>query len=130
MNDLLETYPAVTEVIKTWFVKKMIESLNTDKVPEEFKEHMRKEGVNNDKLAIMLRSNPRMLFDVFDNYGLYINIIATPLENVSAEFSYIILPLPRDFELTGLTQYSERKNAEKDAIIDAIKLLNNKLCDK
>lgn len=128
MNDLLETYPAATEVIKTWFVEKMIDSLNTDKVPEEFKEHMRKEGVNNDKLAIMLGSNPRMLFDVFDNYGLYINIIATPLENVSAEFSYTILP--RDFELTGLTQYSDRKNAEKDAVIDAFNLLNNKLCDK
>lgn len=125
MNNLLETYVVAAEIIRNWFVEKMIDSLNTDKVPEDFKEHMRKTSIDNDKLSTILNSNPRTLFDIFDSYGLYINIYAIPLEDVSVEFSYKILP--RDAKITALTRYSNRINAEKVAVADAFELLNNKL---
>ena len=47
----------------------------TISLPEDFKEYVRAQGVDNDKIAKILEASPRNLFDVFDNYGFYAEIL-------------------------------------------------------
>lgn len=116
MHNLLEQYPNSTEVVKNWFMELMIESLNDDSVPEDFKEYMRQQGIDNDKLAKIIESNPRVLFDVFDANGVIINVVYT--EN---GFTWDI------GHVKNIQFYSSRKGAEMDAIETAFKMLDDKL---
>ena len=70
--ELLNKYPESAKIIRAWFLEKMIESLQTADVPDEFKDMMRETGIEDDKLSIMIDSNPRMLLDVFDDNDIII----------------------------------------------------------
>lgn len=77
--ELLEKYPLATEVVRDWFIRRMMESVNEDDdVPEDFKKFMIDQGVPNDRLCIFIDANPRSLFDVFDENNLFIEIIMYP----------------------------------------------------
>jgi hypothetical protein len=65
--ELLEKHPLSAKIVRDWFMQKMIESVRGDNgVPEDFKNFMLEQGIENDKIAVMIDGNPRMLFDVFD----------------------------------------------------------------
>jgi hypothetical protein len=73
--EVLEKYPLATEVIRQWFFNELIESIGiAEDVPEEFKQAMLKEGVSNERLAILIDAQPRTLFDVFDENNIIIVI--------------------------------------------------------
>jgi len=116
MHNLLENCPNVTEVIKLWFTELMIESLNDGSVPEEFKEHMRQQGVSTEQLVKIVEGNPRVLFDVFDANDVVINVI---YENHAFTWSI------NDVE--GTEFHSSRKGAEKTAIERAFYILEEKI---
>jgi hypothetical protein len=74
--ELLKKYPLSTEVVREWFIQKMIESVKGDTtVPEDFKNFMIEQGIPNDTLCIFIDSNPRSLFDVFDENNIRIHIV-------------------------------------------------------
>jgi hypothetical protein len=100
----------------------MLLSLDDSSLPEDFKDHVRAQGVSIDKIAVLGEASPRTLFDVFDENGLFIEIRIS-----NEEFSYKIFP--RDFDFLDVTWYPNRKEAESMAISDAFKLLNEKLCE-
>lgn len=116
MEQLLEDHPKTAIVIKQWLLEKMLEGLKDDKLPEDFKEMVRKEGITDDKVIGILQGSPRAMFDVFDNHKLYINIdmtagqwgweVGSSVENAACQ---------------------SRKEAETAAIIEAFKLLEAKL---
>ena len=114
--ELLEKYPLAANVIKASILEKMIESFKDDSVPDEFKEHMRQQGVENDKVAVMIDAQPRFLFDVFDDNKVFIQI------NVFKKFSYSI----NEGEVIS-GSWETRKEAEKAAINVAFELLEDKL---
>jgi hypothetical protein len=120
-SELLETYPKAAIVVKQWYLEKMLESLNTDSLPEDFKEHVRKEGVDDDKIATIIEAGPRALFDVFDENGIFISIEYSldgfTWSNMQSDAS----------ELKDTTIYLFRKEAERAAIEQAFELLNIKL---
>ena len=116
MYKLLEDYPNATEVVREWFMEQMIESFKDQNVPEEFKEFMRQQGIDNDKLIKVIESNPRVLFDVFDDNGLIINVI-----HVGNGFSWNVA------DAKSIKLYSSRKNAEVDAVEITFKMLDEKL---
>jgi len=116
MYKLLENYPHTTEVVREWFMEQMIESFKDQNVPEDFKEFMRQQGVPDDKLIKVIESNPRVLFDVFDNNELIINVIYT-----GNGFSWDVA------DVKSIKLYSSRKNAEIDAIERAFQMLDEKL---
>ena len=120
-SELLETYPKATTVIKEWYLEKMLESLNNDSLPEDFKEHVRKEGIDDDKIAAVIEVGPRALFDVFDENHIYIQINILP-EDLSATFTHII-----NNSFVSLIIYNNRKEAERAAIEQAFEILNSKL---
>ncbi len=116
MIDLLNKYPKAAEVVKNWFTEKMIESLNTDDVPEDFKEMIRKDVIDNEKLDKILGKQPRTLFDVFDENEIFIQI------NVFDTFSYSI---NQGKAISG--SWKTRKEAEGFAVKIAFEMLEQKL---
>jgi hypothetical protein len=116
--ELLEKYPLAATVVKAWILEQMIESFKDETVPDEFKEYMRQQGVENDKVAVMIDANPRFLFDVFDAN----NIIIQTLLNPDKIFTCII------GEKNASQVFSKiRREAEKAAIDVAFELLEDKL---
>lgn len=122
MIELLETHPKAAVKIREWFMEKMLDSLKHSEgdVPEDFKEYVRQQGIDNERVAKILGSNPRTLFDVFDENQLYIKIDVFTGEGV--KFSWSI-----NSEEGGASFYTSRKEAETDAVTEAFKMLNDKL---
>ena len=116
MLELLEKNPKAAEVIRNWFTDKMIESLNTDDVPEDFKEMIRQDAIDNERIDKILGSQPRALFDVFDENKIYIIIDKQP------EWNWII-----ENESYENSICKSRKEAELFAIKAAFEILEQKL---
>jgi hypothetical protein len=99
---------------------KMIESLKDENVPDEFKDYMREQGIDNDKLGTMIDLNPRMLLDVFDANDIIIETSLYP----NGEFTIKI------GNQATTNSWKTRKEAELFAIDAAFDILENKLSPK
>ena len=119
--ELLETYPKAATVIKEFYNNKLIDSVSnsSEEIPEEFKEMIKQQSFDNEYVAAFIDSNPRFLFDVFDDNELYIGIIPT-YTNDGVVFQYTLTTL-----ISG--EQTTRIEAEKAVIELAFKMLNNKL---
>ena len=115
--ELLEKYTASAVVIKAWFLEKMIESLQTSDVPDDFKNMMRETGIEDDKLAIMIDANPRMLLDVFDDNNIIIENFLYPDGTFTIKIG----------NQTTTQSWKTRKEAEAFAIEAAFEILEDKL---
>jgi hypothetical protein len=116
--ELLKKYPLTTEVVRDWFIAKMMESVNEDNdVPEDFKKFMIDQGVPNDRLCVFIDANPRSLFDVFDENDLFIEIFMYPDVTFTCKIGN---------EATT-NSWKTRKEAEMFAIEAAFDILENKL---
>lgn len=116
MDKLLETYPYATDAVRDWFMGKMIESFKDQSVPAEFKEYMRQQGISNDRLSKILSDNPRVLFDVFDDNNLIINIIYT-----DQGFTWDVE------DVKSIQYYPSRRDAEVAAVERTFRILDEKL---
>ena len=118
MLELLKKHPKATQKVRDWFMNKMIESLKDSNVPENFKEYMRSQGVPDDNIATILGDNPRALFDVFDNNGIYIII--------TRDFNTGLFYYSFDGKAKS-DSYSSRKEAESVAVERAFQILDDTL---
>lgn len=114
--ELLEKYPLAAKVVNEWVMKQMLESFKDESVPDDFKDFMLQQGVENDKLGVMIDTQPRFLFDVFDYNNVLIQI------NVFKTFSYSI---NEGDVISG--SWETRKECEKHAIAAAFDVLEEKL---
>ena len=122
-TELLETYPKAAKVISEFYNNKLIDSINdsSEGVSEEFKEMLKQQSFDNEYVATFIDSNPRFLFDVFDENDIYINVTAFP----NSLFHYSIVG---DTAEVGSTEtFFTRIEAEKLVIKEAFQILNNKL---
>lgn len=115
--ELLEKNPLSAEIVRAWFMERMIESLKDENVPDEFKDYMREQGIDNDKLGTMIDINPRMLLDVFDANDIIIETSLYP----NGEFTIKI-----GNEATT-NSWKTRKEAELFAIDAAFEILEKQL---
>lgn len=119
--ELLEQNPESAKLICSYYLEVMLESLNDESLPEEFKDHVRSQAMDNNNIAAILDGNPRNLFDFFDDQSLFINIMTEK----GKTFSYTIIT---DTVSVGNTSMSlTRKKTEKEAIITAIGILETRL---
>ena len=123
-QELLETYDKAAVVIKQFYLQHMLESLNDENLPENFKDFVREQGIDNDTVAVMLTASPRTFFDVFDNHKIYIEILVD-LTKTDALFSYVINGNIMD-NVEGVL-YNSRIEAERAAVEKAFQMLNEKL---
>ena len=115
-EELLDLYPIATEVVRDWFMDKMAESFKNQELPKDFKEFMREQGIPNDKLVKLIDVNPRVLFDVFDDNGVIINVVHS-----NGVFSWDVNTVK------SLDSYSSRREAESAAVQRAFQILHDKL---
>ena len=119
--ELLEQNPETAKLICSYYLEVMLESLNDDSLPEDFKDHVRSQGMDNNNIAAILDGNPRNLFDFFDNHNIYISINSFS----DGSFSYSI---SSDIGTSGTSKvYKTRKEADKEAVEAAIKQLESTL---
>lgn len=120
MLELLKKYPHAGKVVKGYFLNIMLESMNTDGLPDDFKEHVRSQGIDDEIIANLLKDSPRGMFDVFDENGQIIEISVS-----GKQFSYKIFP--RDAKFLDVQWYNSRKEAEHAAVADAFATLDETL---
>ena len=123
-QELLEKYDKAAVVVKQFYLAHMLESLNDDNLPENFKDFVREQGMSNEDVAIMINASPRTLFDVFDKHDINI-VIHAYIEEPPTEFGYSI-PQEGDKSAT-MDVYQTRKEAEIASVVRAFELLNEKL---
>jgi hypothetical protein len=112
--ELLENNPNVAKLICNYYLEIMLESLKDENLPEEFKDSVREQGIDNDKIGFIIDSNPRNLFDFFDKYEI---IISVTYDRASNRFCYFVN------EYQDKTRFDTRKEADKNATEVAIKQL-------
>jgi hypothetical protein len=118
--ELLEKHPRAGSVIRNWLLWRMVEALESELIDEEFKQYMRDQGIENDKIAPMIDANPRMLLDVFDENNIYVGTLL----DESNGFWWTI---NGNKSTVG---YEYRKNCEIAAIETAFKILEKQLTPK
>jgi hypothetical protein len=125
-TELLETYPKAAKVIGEFYNNKLIDSMNdsSEGVSEEFKDMLKQQSFDNEYVAAFIDSNPRFLFDVFDDNELNVEILVMYSDRPSM-FTYTVVE--GDLIHTEPTRYNSRIEAEKVAIEEAFKLLNERL---
>jgi hypothetical protein len=119
MLELLQKYPEAAKVVKSYYLEVMLSTLNDDSLPEDFKEHVREMGIDNDKISRILNGSPRSMFDVFDDNGIFINI--------TFDYEHRVFRYSVEGEVDS-QDYLFRKSAEQEAIAEAFKILNERLC--
>ena len=118
--ELIQNYPAAGKIVKEWFFKSMLESFKDESVPDEFKEFMLEQGIEDDKIGTLIDVNPRMLLDVYDDNKIFIEILIYPNEEFTCKIGN-----------QGTTNsWKTRKEAELFAIEAAFEILENKLSPK
>jgi hypothetical protein len=123
--ELLEKYPRAASVIRNWLIMRMVEALQSDSIDEEFKNFMREQGIDNDKIAPMIDANPRMLLDVFDEHEVFIFIHYMDVKD-NIEFFYSFRNINND----SVKLFKTRKEAELFAIEAAFEILEEQLTPK
>lgn len=114
--ELVQNYPDATNVVREWFVNKMMESIKESDAPEEFKQMMRDQGIDDDRLVAMMDASPRLLLDVLDQNDVIIQI------NAGKVFSYSI----NEGEVIA-GGWNNRREAERAAIEQAFIMLDAKM---
>ena len=115
--ELLEKYPLAKNIVKDWFMKSMLESFKDENVPEEFKQFMLEQGIEDDKVGKLIDVNVRILFDVFDENDIIIETSLYP----NGEFTIKI------GNQATTNSWKTRKEAEHFAVEAAFEILENKL---
>jgi hypothetical protein len=119
--ELLEKNPNVAKLICSYYLEIMLESLKDENLPEEFKDSVREQGIDNNKIGVIIDSNPRNLFDFFDSHNMYINVTSFS----DGSFSYSIIA---NIGTSGSSEvYKTRKEADKVSVEIAIKQLESTL---
>lgn len=121
MLELLKEHPKTALVIKQWLLEKMLESLNDESLPEDFKTFVREQGIDDDKVAKMLEGSPRALFDIFDSHKIYVETVVDDTDTPKKGFWWKI------GETKSSCGFEFRVNCDKQAIIEAFKLLEEKI---
>jgi len=76
IKQILNENPSVTEELKEFFLKVILKSLEkSEKVPEDFKNILKKEGITDTLLLGYLESTPRLICDFMDERDVIIGII-------------------------------------------------------
>lgn len=115
--ELLEQNPESAKLICSYYLEIMIESLKDEGLPEDFKESIREEGIDNRNVGAIIDGNPRNLFDFFDSRKIYIDIRLF----TNGSFSYSVI---YDTDISESSEiYKTRKEADKNAVEEAIRLL-------
>jgi hypothetical protein len=131
MKELLEKYPKAAKVVKEYYLNKLLESLNDKSLPEEFKEHVKQQGLPETQIVSLMEVNPAALMEVFDENKIPIHIVVNSKLNDKREIESlsfgVIISMTSNDMTTIPKWFNTRKDAEKIGIISAFEILEQKL---
>jgi len=116
--ELLQENPHAAKVIKEYYVELMLNSLDESSLPENFKDFLREQGIDDDKVAQMMEANARNVYDVLDENGF---IISITYDATFEKFSWYINGDQHKIVC------STRKESENQAVAAALYRLERKL---
>lgn len=116
--EILEKHPLATELTKKWFLDKMLASMRSSEITEEFKLYLQEKSIQLNQIGDLIDINPRILFDLFDEHKIYINII-----RIDDCFEFNIV----DSDQFEIVEFETRNAAELEAIILAFSILEEQL---
>jgi hypothetical protein len=102
----------------------MLDSIDDSNLPEDFKSFVKAQDMENENISKMIDANPRILFDVFDEHKVYIEILVD-YKKPDVTFTYTVIN--NDTMYSNPSHYNNRIEAEKEAIEGAFQMLNDKL---
>lgn len=121
MIEILDKYPKAAEEIRNYYKKIFLDNFKGHLEEVDLQDHFTKMVLSNGELANLLEANPIYIIYMFDEQEILIDIDTHVYIN-GIFFSYQIVGVDSED-----TEFASRKEAEKAAIISAIKLLENKL---
>jgi hypothetical protein len=131
MKGLLEKYPKAAKIVNEYYLAKLLESLNDKGLPDDFKEHVKQQGLPETQIVSLMEVNPYALVDVFDQNKIPIHIVVNSKldddRNVKSVTFGVIIAMGSNDMKTVTEWFPTRKEAEKVAIIEAFGILEEKL---
>lgn len=119
--ELLEKHDKAASIVKQFYLDKMMESVKSDELPDNFKEFIKAQDFDNSQIAKIIDGNPRTLFDVFDQYELFVETLY-----MEHEFHFTITNGNEVLE-TNIKTYKTRVECDRAAAEAAMERLNNSL---
>ena len=115
---LIQSHPLATEVVYEWFLEKVLESFTDEDETERYKQIMSIE--RDEQLSKLIADQPRLLFDVFDNHQIYIEIQLGMNHPITWFYG-----INRNMATNDV--FGTRKQAELEAVSVAFNMLEVKL---
>ena len=115
--ELLEKHPLAAKIVRDWFLNQMLESFKDETVPEGFKQYMLEQGIDNDKVSILIDVNPRVLLDVFDDNKIFIETSLYPDDTFTCKIG----------NQATTNSWKTRREAELFAVEAAFEILEKQL---
>lgn len=130
MNDYNEKYPLAMAEIRQWIINNLIKSTEYTEDEQSFVDNMAKQI---DTIIEATINNPRNLFDYFDDHKIFISIDVA-LAN-DQDFPDVIWKFEYNIYFNDVSKnpvesekyYRLRKEAEQDALEDALLALNEQI---
>jgi hypothetical protein len=113
----LELYPLAGKMLHDYYLELMLESINMSQLPDDYKEQIKQEGIEMDKIEDIANTNPRHLLDFFDDKEIYVRI------SVDSDGIFMFSIVGPVATIGSTKSYKTRKEAEADAIEQATKQL-------
>ena len=113
----MEQHPKVAAIIKAYYLDKLLNSLSAGVITDEYKEFVIARGVPLESLLAIIDNVPRDLFDVLDSQKVYIETSV----DTDGVFWWKI------GETQSVIGWEKRKDAEREAVEQAFKILEEKL---
>ena len=124
--ELLNESKFAKSVILNWFKQQMLNSFQGTELTKEQIEQYIEDTLAEKTFVELININPRMMFDVFDENEIIIYYLV--YENrKEISFSYSIKDINNESNSINGVIVKTRKEAELYGIIEATKILNNKL---
>jgi hypothetical protein len=123
MIEILKKYPKATEVIRKHYSNLLLQNFKGEKT-KEIEEYFASQSLSDEQMAKLIEINPYHLVYVFDENDIFISIIVHVEENgikddVFFRYAFDNIVQSKDF--------NSRKEAEKEAIVEAFRILEDKL---
>ncbi len=122
-KEILDANPKAASLIHDYYLNRMLDALEDDKFPKNFKDFARERGLPFDNIIAMVETNPRQLIDFFDDEDIYINVTRY-VASIDGK-PYCILD--HNSTVKSKEVFETRKEAELEGVKLAIELLEKKL---
>ena len=121
-KEILDANPKAASLIHDYYLNKLLDSLEDDNLPAEFKEFAREKGLPIENIVGMMEANPRQMLDFFDEQEIHINVT-----RYKASDGNIYSTLDSNSTVKTIKVFNTRKEADLEGVTLAIQMLEEKL---